>query len=177
MAPMHRSPDGGHEACRGRAIVPRSNLVEDPWEVPGDARLGLSHEPGEPTRNAMPVFVRFVGPFAYSAICFRTIWAGKGDQSESTMPHRAGSVPGATTAKFTFLRNAGPTQPQTRILYSPICLFLTAVVTGIGTDRMLAARLHGPGPPLRVGGNPLWSMLSRLSHSTQKWGFHAISQR
>ncbi len=140
MAPMPRSPDGGHEACRGRAIVPRLNLIEDPWEVPGETRLGLSHEPGEPTRNAMPVFARFVGPFAYSAICFRTIWADKGDQSESTMLHRAGSVPGATTAKFTFLRNAGPTQLQSHILYSPICLFLTAVVTGIGTGRMLAAR-------------------------------------
>jgi len=49
-------------------------------------------------------------------------------------------------------------------------------------DPCLQERFRGPEfDPLptatTVVHNPLWSMLPRLSHSIQKWGFHAISQR
>ena len=73
MVPKPWSPDGSHEACRDRAIVPCSNLVEDPWIVPGDARLRLPYGPGEQTRNNLPAFAWFVDPLAYFAICFRAV--------------------------------------------------------------------------------------------------------
>ena len=171
MAPMPRSPDGGHEACRGRAIVPRSNLVEDPWEVPGETRLGLSHEPGEPTRNAMPVFARFVGPFAYSAICCRDHMGRQGrpvgiddapqsrfragsHHREIHIPQKRGDDPAPV-----------PHPVQSNLPVPDSCCH--------GHRNRQDARC----PPLRVVRNPLRGMLSRISHSTQKWGFHATSQR
>ena len=44
-------------------------------------------------------------------------------------------------------------------------------------DHALDPSANGTGPPLHVARKPLWSMPSRISHSTQKWGFHATSQR